>query len=308
MSHELNTAVFNIEAFRHFIMSQQGKRKTKFSGHLYVTKNWKFFCVLYAHSQFLFSRVANLAFWSQIVKFWLFLNTFCLFLEIKKGRKIWLIFCRIYLALVKHCLSCISITKSLATRVYYHARCTEYCKKFTVALKMIYVIDKKQMHDSIITGNEYASKDWTCVISVFLTSFNVYFVCGCACFMYAVYASKLLSGSFGTRSSFFGEDRLANPVVQFSKIRSCKPGSPAASNSPAAHLRSTARIRRDISASSICSCKLLWRSDECVLLPFFNTQPKYCSYELLCCSIEFIFSDILTWSADTLYSVQCHIK
>jgi len=28
--HELKTAVFNIETFRHFIMSQQGKRKTKF--------------------------------------------------------------------------------------------------------------------------------------------------------------------------------------------------------------------------------------------------------------------------------------
>jgi len=93
--------------------------------------------------------------------------------------------------------------KSLATRVYYHAGCTEYCKNFTVALKMIYVIDKKQMYGSVITGKEYAYKDWTCVISMFLTSFNVYFVCGCACFMYTVYASKLLSGSFGTRSRFF---------------------------------------------------------------------------------------------------------
>jgi len=27
--HELKTAVLNIEAFRHLIMSQQGKRKTK---------------------------------------------------------------------------------------------------------------------------------------------------------------------------------------------------------------------------------------------------------------------------------------
>jgi len=33
------------------------------------------------------------------------------------------------------------------------------------------------MHDSVITGKEYASKDWTSVISTFLTSFNVYFVC-----------------------------------------------------------------------------------------------------------------------------------
>ena len=48
---------------------------------------------------------------------------------------------------------------------------------------MIYVIDKRQMHDSVITGEEYASKDWTCVVSMCLTGFNAYFVCGCACFM-----------------------------------------------------------------------------------------------------------------------------
>jgi len=59
---------------------------------------------------------------------------------------------------------------------------------------------KKQMHDSVITEKEYDSKDWTCAISMFLTSFNVYFVCGYACFMCA---SKLLSGFFETRYGFF---------------------------------------------------------------------------------------------------------
>ena len=53
---------------------------------------------------------------------------------------------------------------------------------------------KEQMHDSVITGKEYASKDWTCVISMVLTSLNVYFVCGCACI--CVYASKVLPGFF----------------------------------------------------------------------------------------------------------------
>ena len=48
---------------------------------------------------------------------------------------------------------------------------------------MIDVIDQKQMHNSVITGKEYASKIWACVISMFLTSFNVYFVCGCTCFV-----------------------------------------------------------------------------------------------------------------------------
>jgi len=76
-------------------------------------------------------------------------------------------------------------------------------------------------------------------------------------------------------------------TVQFSKIPSSKPG--CAPTSPAAHLCSTARIRQDIRPASFCSCKLLWRSDECVSLPLFNTQPKFRSYELRCRSIEFIF-------------------
>jgi len=52
--HELRNRVFNIR-FKHLIMSQQGKRKTKFAGLLHMTKNWKFSCLLYAHSQLLCS-------------------------------------------------------------------------------------------------------------------------------------------------------------------------------------------------------------------------------------------------------------
>jgi len=48
---------------------------------------------------------------------------------------------------------------------------------------MIGVIDEKQMPEIAVTPKEYASKDWTCVISMVSTSFNIYFVCGCACFM-----------------------------------------------------------------------------------------------------------------------------
>jgi len=109
-----------------------------------------------------------------------------LFFEIRKPRKIWLFLAyfqsdklgsgKTLSELHIHC-------KSLATRVYHHAGCTEYCKNFTVALKMVGVIDEKQMPESAVTPNEYASKDWTCVISMVSTSFNVYFVCGCACFM-----------------------------------------------------------------------------------------------------------------------------
>jgi len=47
---------------------------------------------------------------------------------------------------------------SLLTRVYDHAGCKEYCKGFTVALKMVDVFNKKQMYH-VITGKENASKD-----------------------------------------------------------------------------------------------------------------------------------------------------
>ena len=97
-------------------------------------------------------------------------------------------------------------------------------------------------------------------------------------------------------------------LVYFSKIRSCKPG--CAPASPAAHLQSsTARIWRDLSATWFCSCKLLWRCDECVSFPCYNAQSDIFAL-VNCCvvALNLFFSDSLTWSADSLYSVQWHIK
>jgi len=56
-------------------------------------------------------------------------------------------------------------------------------KKCSFALKLINAIAKKQMHDSVITSKENASKEWNCIISMFLTSFNVSFVFVYSCFM-----------------------------------------------------------------------------------------------------------------------------
>jgi len=167
-------------------MSQQGERKTKFSGLLYITKNLIFSCVL---MRILNSCVVGLPiwlFWSQILKFGRFLIPLA-FLEIKKPEKsglFWLIFSRICLALAKHCLSCIFITNLLrrGSITTQGAGCTEYCKDFTVALKRIDAIDKKQMHDSVITGKNMLLKIGL-VLYRFVTSFNVCFVCGFACFM-----------------------------------------------------------------------------------------------------------------------------
>jgi len=49
--------------------------------------------------------------------------------------------------------------KSPLTKVYYQVTWKEYCKDFAVALKMIDVLNKKQIYDSAITGNANASKD-----------------------------------------------------------------------------------------------------------------------------------------------------
>jgi len=70
-----------------------------------------------------------------------------------------------------------------------------------------------------------------------------------------------------------------------------------------------ARLRRDISAASFHSCKLLWRIDERVSLPCFNAQPDIFAV-MNCCvvALSLFSSNIVTWNADSLYSVQRHMK
>ena len=63
---------------------------------------------------------------------------------------------------------------------------------------MLDVFNKKQMHVSVITGKENASKVWNCIPEMFLMSFNIYFVFGYACLY--VYALWLLF--FGTKPGF----------------------------------------------------------------------------------------------------------
>jgi len=51
---------------------------------------------------------------------------------------------------------------------------------------MFDVFNKKQMDNGVITGKENASKDCNFSVSMFLTSFNVCFVFGYACFVSCV--------------------------------------------------------------------------------------------------------------------------
>ena len=51
---------------------------------------------------------------------------------------------------------------------------------------------------------------------------------------------------------------------------------------------------------------MLWHSDECFLLPCLNAQPDIFSV-MNCCvvALSVFSSDILTWGADILVSIQC---
>jgi len=70
------------------------------------------------------------------------------------------------------------------------------------------------MYHNVITGKENVSKEWNC-ITMFMTSFNVYFVFGyayfmCICLKTAVW---LFLAFLGQGLAFFDEDRLATLVV-----------------------------------------------------------------------------------------------
>ena len=152
--------------------------------------------LLYAHSQFLCSSVANLAFLMPDFENLFFLTPLA-FWEIKKPEK-----SGFFLAYFQSdrlgsgkTLSELHIhDKSLVTKVYYHAGCTKYCKNFTVAVKMIDVIDEKQMHDTVITRKNMLLKIglvscrcfWRVLMSILCVAVRV--LC--------VYASKLPSWLF----------------------------------------------------------------------------------------------------------------
>jgi len=115
-------------------------------------------------------------FWSQILKFWLIQRTRLFWKSKNRSQslfenqnKIWLFFSRKELDSDKTLSELHIHYKSFLTRVYDDAGCKEYCEDFTVVLKLVDVFNKKQMYESVITGKN-ASKDWNCIISMFLTS------------------------------------------------------------------------------------------------------------------------------------------
>ena len=150
------------------------------------------------------------------------------------------------------------------------------------------------MHDSVIMGKEYASKNWTYVISMFLTSSNVYFVCGCACFM-----CICLKTSIWVFLAFFGEDRLTTLLCSSARFDLanrcvCQPVQP--------HTYARLLVFEERSAQphfAVVNCSDAVVS---VLLPFVAVMNSCVA------ALRVFSSDSVTWSADSLYSVQWHIK
>jgi len=99
------------------------------------------------------SRVANLAYLKPDFEILAFLTHFAFFENQNKPNEIWWLFFHSEKLGSGKTLSEPHIHyKSLLTRVYGHARCTEYCKDFTVGLTVFIVCNKKQMYDSVTTG------------------------------------------------------------------------------------------------------------------------------------------------------------
>jgi len=137
-------------------------------------------------------------FWNQILKFRLFLTQLT-FLKIKNtSQNLAFLFYFFHSERLGsgETLSELRIHyKSLLMGVYDHAGCKEYCKDFTVVLKIFDVFNKKQQYDSVFTGKENASKNWNCILSMFLTSFNIYF-CLVMHVLCVAHVLELLSGLF----------------------------------------------------------------------------------------------------------------
>jgi len=63
-----------------------------------------------------------------------------------------------------------------------------------------------------------------------------------------------------------------------------------------------------VSAAWFWSCKLPWRGDECVSLPCYAQSDIFAIMSCCVAELSLFSSDVLTWSADSLYSVQWHIN
>ena len=116
-----------------------------------------------------------------------------------------------------------------------------------------------------------------------------------------VYASKLLSGFFW----LFWWRQVGKPVVQFSKIWSCKSGcAPVQPHTYARLLVFDETLAQPRFAAVNCSGAVM----NVFYSPFSTRSQNFADVNSCVAALSLFSSDIPTWSADSLYSVQWLIK
>jgi len=144
---------------------------------------------------------------------------------------------------------------------------------------------------------------------MFLMSFNIYFVCGCACFMYICLKTAiwLFLTFLGQGLAFFGEDRLATLLCSLARFdlanRSVRQS--VQSHTYARLLMFDETLAQPhFAVENYCSDAVM-----SVFYPLFSTRGQNFAVMNSCVAALSLFSsDILSWRADSLYSVQWHKK
>jgi len=117
-----------------------------------------------------------------------------------------------------------------------------------------------------------------------------------------VYVSKLISGFFGTRSGFFGEDRLETLLCSLARFDLANRGvrQPVQPYTYARLLVFDKALAQPHFAVVNCSDAVM-----SVFYSSFSTRSQNFAVMNSClAALSLISSDILTWSADSLDSVQ----
>jgi len=117
-----------------------------------------------------------------------------------------------------------------------------------------------------------------------------------------VYASKLLSGFFGTRSGFFGEDRLAILLCSLTRFDLANRGvrQPVQLHTDARLLVFDETLAQPQFAVVNCSYAVM----SVFYSPFLTRSQTFAVMNSCVAALSLFSSDILSWSADSLFSVQ----
>jgi len=114
-----------------------------------------------------------------------------------------------------------------------------------------------------------------------------------------VYVSKLISGFFGTRSGFFGEDRLETLLCSIARFYLANWG---VRQLVQPHTYARLLVFDETSTQphfAVCTDTVM-----SVFYSPFSTRSQNFAVLNSCVALSLISSDILTWSTDSLDSVQ----